>query len=478
MSEAVVVGSGPNGLAGAITLARAGLDVTVYEAADSAGGGARSGDLLGTGLTYDVCSAVHPFGVSSPFFERLDLGAHGLEWVHPRVPVAHPLDGEPAVLLHRDIGATALGLGPGGVAWRRLVGPLARRWDRLAADVLGPVLHVPRDPLGLAVLGIGGVWPASLLARRMLRGRRGEALFAGLAAHSVLPLDAPFTAAVGLVFGATAHARGWPVALGGSQAIVTALLGHLRSLGGRVVTGQPVETLEELGGARVVLLDVSPRQFVALAARRGLPGRYRRAVERFRQGAGVHKVDYVLDGPVPWRDERCLEAGTVHVGGTFEQIAAYERAVHEGRHGSHPFVLVAQQSLFDRSRVTGGREVLWAYCHVPHGSDRPMGEAIDAQVERFAPGFRDRIVARLDTGPAALERANANYHGGDISGGANDRLQLFMRPVPALVPYRTPLPGVYLCSASTPPGAGVHGMCGHHAARRALRDLARSGRGR
>ena len=470
--RAVVVGSGPNGLTAAVVLARAGLEVTVHEAADRAGGSLRSGEPLGDGVVSDLGAAVLPFAVASPVLSRLPLEQHGLRWLHPDVPMAHPLEDRPAALLHRDLDTTATGLGPDARAWRALHEPVVRRWESVVEGVLGPLLRVPSAPLALATFGARGVWPAQALARAAFRDETARALFAGSASHAVVPLNRPMTAAFGVLFGAAAHATGWPVAAGGSQAVADALVGVLREAGGAVVTGSPITSLAQVGQADLVLLDLTPRQVLALAGDR-LPPSYSRRLARWRYGVATYKVDYLLDGPVPWSDPRVAAAGTVHVGGTLDEVAHAEAEVHAGRHPERPFVLLAQQSLVDPSRTPEGRQVVWAYAHVPHGSDVPVGAQVDAQVERFAPGFRDRVLARVETSPSALEAWNPNLVGGDIGGGALDGLQQVFRPVASSVPYATPLPGVFLCSSSTPPGGGVHGMCGHHAATAALTALAR-----
>lgn len=469
---ASVVGAGPNGLAAAVVLARAGLDVTVWEAAEEPGGATRSAPVLGPGTLSDLGSAVHPFGVASPLFARLPLQRHGLAWVHPRVPVAHPLDGLPAALLHSSLEETARGLGRDGRAWQLVHGGVVRRWEQVVAGVMGPLVRVPAHPVTLAAFGARGAWPASALARAVFRDEPARALFAGSSAHAVLPLSRPLTAAFGVLFGAAAHATGWPVARGGSASIARALVAELHAHGGQVLTSTPVTHLDQVRPADVVLLDLTPRQVLVLAGTQ-LPAGYRRALRAWRYGTAVYKTDYLLDGPVPWRDRRVREAGTVHVGGTLAEVARAEADVHHGRHPERPFVLVAQQSLVDPSRTVEGRQVLWAYTHTPHGSTVPVGDRIDTQIERFAPGFRDRVLQRIDSSPADLERWNANLVGGDIGGGALDGCQQVFRPVARPVPYATPLEGVFLCSSSTPPGGGVHGMCGYHGARAALTDLAR-----
>jgi phytoene dehydrogenase-like protein len=470
--DAVVVGSGPNGLAAAVTLARAGRSVLVVEAADSIGGGTRTAALTLPGFQHDVCSAIHPLARDSPFFKTLPLADHGLRFVDPPAPLAHPLDDGSAVLLHRSLRATAADLGEDSGRYAQVFGPVVGDWPRLAPDLLGPFPIPPRHPLALARFGLRALWPARALARLAFRGVRARALFAGLAAHSILPLEWSATAAFGLVLGALAHAVGWPLAEGGSQRIADALASYLRSLGGEVLTGVPVESVAELPEAAAVLLDVTPRQLLRLSGER-LPARYRRRLARYRYGPGVFKLDLALDAPIPWRARACAQAATVHLGGTLEEIAASESAVWRGEHPAQPFVLLAQPSLFDARRAPAGKHTVWAYCHVPHGSTLDRTDAILAQIERFAPGFRARVLAARSRGPADLERGNANMIGGDINGGAQHLAQMFTRPLASLDPYATPLPNVSLCSSSTPPGGGVHGMCGYHAARSALRRVLR-----
>jgi phytoene dehydrogenase-like protein len=466
--DAVIVGAGPNGLAAAIELARRGKRVTVLEAEDTIGGGSRSAELTLPGFVHDICSAIHPLGAASPFFATLPLARHGLEWIHPGVPLAHPLDDGTAVVLDRSVERTASGLGPDSGAWRRTIGAVAHDWERLRPTITGPALRFPRHPVALGRFGLMSITPARSFAKRAYRGERARALVAGLAAHSFLSLDALWSTTFALMLGATAHAVGWPLPRGGSQRVVDALAAVLRSYGGEIMTGRRVTSLAELPAARAYLLDLSPRQLERIAAGR-LPDGYRRGLRSYRYGPGVFKVDYALDGPVPWRAAECGTAGTVHVGGTLDEIADAEREVSRGRHPERPFVLVAQQSLFDPSRAPEGKHTLWAYCHVPNGSTVDMTARIESQLERFAPGFRGRVLARhvMDTG--WVEAHNASYIGGDISGGSHDGLQLFRRPVLSPDPYATPDRSIYLCSASTPPGGGVHGMCGYHAARSALR---------
>jgi phytoene dehydrogenase-like protein len=464
--DAVVIGSGPNGLVGAITLAQAGHRVIVFEATATPGGGCRTAELTEPGFRHDVCSAIHPLGIGSPALRALPLEQHGVRWIQPGVPLAHPLPAG-AAILHRSIDETAAGLGADGPAWKRLMAPFERAGLPLVDGLLSP-LSVPRHPVATACFGLTGLRGATAVGRRF-GGDEAGGLLAGLAAHSILPLDRPLTTAFGVTLGALGHLVGWPFPERGSQAIVDALLAILAEHGGEVVCDHRVDSLEALPPARAVLADVTPRQLVSIAGSR-LPARYRRRLERFRYGPGVVKLDYALSGPVPWADPAVAGAATVHVGGTMAEVAAAEAAVARGKHPERPFVLVAQPSLFDPTRAPDGRHTLWVYSHVPAGSTVDMTGRIEAQIERFAPGFRELVIARHRMGPAAIEAHNANYHGGDITGGVTDWRQFAARPALSLHPWRTPVDGLYLCSASTPPGAGVHGMCGLHAARLALKD--------
>jgi phytoene dehydrogenase-like protein len=467
--DAVVVGAGPNGLAAALILARAGLRVQVIEGARAAGGGSRTEQLTLPGYWHDVCSAVHPLAAASPFFRTCDLAGRGARLLVPKVAVAHPLDDGRAGLICGSVAETAEQLGQDCTAYERLLGPLVRAADPVMSMVLAPLRSLPPE-LGPAVrFGAEGLLPASILASR-LRTPEGRALLAGMAGHSMRPLSAPLTGAVALSLMILAHTTGWPIVEGGSGNIVAALTSELTELGGTIIAGRWVGDLDELPRARVMLLDVTPRQFVAMTGGR-LPAGYRRAMHRFRYGPGVCKVDWALDGPVPWQAKACQEAGTVHAGGTIEEVARSEAEVHAGRHAERPFCLVAQPGVVDPSRAPSGKHTLWGYCHVPSGSDVDVADRIEAQIERFAPGFRDLILARSVRTAAAMERHNPDYVGGDINAGVATLRQTFGRPTLRWNPYRTPLPGVYLCSASTPPGGGVHGMCGMWAARTALRDL-------
>lgn len=469
--DAVVVGAGPNGLAAAVALAQAGHSVTVLEGADTIGGGTRSAELTVPGAIHDLCSAVHPFGVASPFLASLPLAEHGLTWCYPEIDLAHPLDDGSAGVMVRDLDATCAGLGVDGKAWRRTFGPLVASFDDLADDVLGPLVRWPGHPIKMARFGLRAGLPATLMARRF-KTPQARALLAGSAAHVFRPLNRPSTAGVAVMLTAAGHRHGWPVARGGSAAITDALASLLQSLGGTIVTGHPVTTRADLPAARVTLFDTGPRAVAEILGDE-LPGRIRRAYRRFRYGPGAFKVDLAVRGGVPWTNESARRAGTVHVGGTFEEIAEAEAAICAGRMPERPFILVAQQSLADPSRAVADAErgsvhPIWAYAHVPAGWDGPGEQVVLDQLERFAPGLRERVVATAIRTPAGFEADNPNYIGGDIAGGANHLGQLVGRPRYSLDPYATGVPGMYLCSSSTPPGAGVHGMCGYRAATRAL----------
>lgn len=471
MTTAVVVGSGPNGLAGAVVLAQAGLQVTVLEAADTIGGGTRSSELTLPGLLHDHCSAVHPVGAASPLFQSLGLERHGLEWLWPEVDLAHPLDGGRAGVLVRDLSQTAAGLGEDGAAWSRLFGGPSRGIDALHEDLLRPVLHVPRHPLLLAGFGLRALAPASVVARRWSTDE-ARALFAGVAAHALRPMTSLASSAIAMALISVGHAYGWPVARGGSRSITDALAARLGELGGTVRTGVTVTSLAELDAPDVVLLDTAPGAAAAIVGE-AMPDRVRRAYRRYRHGPGAFKVDLAVEGGIPWTAEACRRAGTVHVAGSFEEIAASERDVVAGRMPERPFVLLAQQYLADPGRSAGDVHPVWAYAHVPHGWTGDATQVLLDQVERFAPGTRERVVGMAVRSATGFSAYNANYVGGDIVTGANDVLQVTMRPRVALDPYSTGVPGVYLCSAATPPGAGVHGMCGAGAAASALKQLGR-----
>lgn len=465
--DSVIVGSGPNGLAAAITMAQNGRSVAVFEAEENIGGSVRSADLTLPGFVHDICSAVYPLAIGSPFFRSLPLAQHGLEWVQPPAALAHPLDDGTAVTLERSIAETASALGSDRDAYRKLMSPLIANWDGLDADLLGPP-RLPRHPWNFTRFGLLAIQPARRLAESRFRGARARALFAGLAAHSMLPLEKWGSAAFGLVLGITGHAVGWPIAKGGAQSLANALASYLRSLGGEIFPNERVGSLDQLPSSRVILCDLTPCQLLKIAGARLSP-RYRWKLARYRYGMGAFKIDYALSAPVPWKAQECTRAATVHVGGELREIAASELAAWRGEHAEKPFALVVQPSLFDPSRAPANQHTLWVYCHVPNRSAFDMTDRIEAQIERFAPGFREAIIARRIAPPAELERRNANLVGGDINGGAANLAQLFLRPTCRL--YSTSHKGLYLCSASTPPGGGVHGMCGYFAARRALRDL-------
>lgn len=466
--DVIVIGAGPNGLAAAIVAARQGLATLLIEGADTVGGGTRSSELTLPGFVHDECSAVQPMAVASPLFQALPLAEHGLEWITPRVACAHPLDDgtAPALMTSLDATADLLG-GADAEAYRSSIGWLVSNWERVAPDILHP-LGIPSHPLAFARFGVNALWPAGTFARTRFSSERGRALFAGLASHSVLPFDHLGGASIPLVLAAVAHVHGWPVPRGGSQSIATALAAHFTSLGGTITTGWQVASLDELPPGRAVLLDGSPRALVKIAGDRLSPG-VRRALERYRYGPGVFKVDWALSEPIPWTAPSCRKATTVHVGGTLAEVARAERVAWDGEFTPRPVVLVTQPSVFDPTRAPAGCHTAWGYCHVPNGASFDMTDHIEAQIERFAPGFRDCILARAVRDPAALERHNPNLVGGDLAGGRNDLKQLLLRPTWRT--YRTGTKGLYLCSASTPPGGGVHGMCGYHAAARAIKDV-------
>ncbi len=467
--DAVIVGSGPNGFAAAITLARAGYKVALYEAKDTIGGGMRTKELTLSGFKHDVCSAIQPLGMASPFFRELPLDKFGLEWIQPDAPLAHPLD-DGAVVMERSLEQTASSLGIDSEAYQFLFQGFVNNSDKLIKSFLAPLIRIPQHPLLMARFGLYALRSCTVLANQLFKTKEAKALFAGLSAHSILPLNAPATASFGLVLGMLGHAVGWPIPKGGSQSIADALAAYLKSLGGDIFVNHDIKNLNELPKAKVIFLDTTPTQFMDMVQGQ-LPSSYTKAIDRFRYGAGVFKIDYALSEPVPWKDKACLRAGTVHVGGTLEEITQSEYDMSQGRHAKRPYVLVAQQSLFDDTRAPQGKHTLWAYCHVPNGSTVDMTEQIEGMLERFAPGFKDTVLARHTMNTQEMQIYNPNYFGGDINGGVADLLQLFKRPVLSASPYRTPLKNVYLCSSSTPPGGGVHGMCGYYAAKTALKDL-------
>jgi phytoene dehydrogenase-like protein len=468
--DAVVVGAGPNGLAAAIALQQAGLAVLLLEGHETIGGGLRSRELTLPGFVHDVCSAIHPLAAGSPFFQTLPLAEHGLDFIYPEVAAAHPFDEGGAAVLTRSLAATARLLGPDERAYLKLIGPLVKSWPQLAPDVLGP-LRLPAHPLTLAGFGLKALTPATYLAHRF-RTTQARGLWAGMAAHAIQPLSNIATSAIGLVLLAVGHGQGWPIPRGGSQQIANALASYFLSIGGKIETNFYVRSLGQLPAAKAVLLDVTPKQMLEIAGREFSP-LYRRQLQRYRYGMGVFKVDWALDGPIPFTAPECRQAGTIHLGNTLEEIAASEKQAARGHHPEKPFVLLAQQSVFDSSRAPAGKHTAWAYCHVPNGSTVDMTTAIEKQVERFAPGFRDRILGRHVLNTVQLQAYNPNYIGGDINGGIIDIGQLYTRPALRLSPYRTSARGIYVCSSATPPGGGVHGMCGYHAARRALKDIFR-----
>ena len=474
MATATIIGAGPNGLSAAITLQQAGIETTLLEAGASVGGAARTAEITLPGFHHDLGSSVYPMGVASPFFDTLPLARWGHRWIEPPAPLAHPLDDGTAVMLEHDLKTTCAGLGSStdAASYSSLIKPLAEEWPSLCKEILGPIVHLPRSPLVLARFGIYAMLPAATLARSAFKGERARALFAGMAAHSVLPLTSAFSAAVGLVLAAAGHTTGWPIAEGGAQQLSNALAKHFESLGGTIRVDHPVLSLAETDAADAVICDISPRQLDILAGDR-MPVAFQRQLAKYRYGPGAYKIDWALSDPIPWTASDCSRAATVHVGGTLDEIVASEAAPwsknSQSDAAAKPFVLLVQPSLFDRSRAPAGKHTAWGYCHVRNGSGASFYESIEAQIERFAPGFRDCILARTITSPVQFEAWNANLIGGDLSGGAMTPKQLLFRPTASL--YSTAMPKVFLCSASTPPGGGVHGMCGHLAAKRALQSL-------
>lgn len=466
--DGVVIGSGPNGLAAAIVMAQNGYSVKVFEAEPTIGGGTRTKGLTLPGFRHDVCSAIHPMAMASPFLQALPLERHGLNWIHPTYPLAHPLEEQPAVVLSNSLQKTADALGTDGAAYRKLFEPVVHHWESLAPQLLGPFKPIPKTPFLMARFGLKALRAAESLAQSTFSTGRAKALFAGLAAHSILPLDAIATSAIGLVLGSVGHIHGWPYPKGGSQSITDAMGSYLQKLGGEIQTDAPISSLEELPDSRVVFFNTSPAQILDIAKGR-LSDSYQSKLESYKYGAGVFKLDLALEGPIPWKDKACRDAGTVHVGGTLEEIAVSEACLKNHSHPERPYVLVAQQSLFDDTRAPEGKHTCWAYCHVPNGSTRDMTEPIINQIERFAPGFRDLIIGQHTMNTQAMQAYNANYIGGDINGGKQDITQLFTRPAKLFDPYHIPGTNLFISSASVPPGGGVHGMGGYHAAQSALK---------
>ncbi len=466
--DAVVVGSGPNGLSAAIVLQQAGLSVLILEAKDTIGGGLRSAELTLPGYIHDVCSAIHPLAAGSPFFNKLPLDQHGLKYVYPQVAAAHPFDDGTAAILRGSVEETASALGRDGLAYTDLMAPLVKSWPAMASDVLGP-LHFPKHPFAMAAFGLNALRSAASLAGKF-QTKEARGLWAGMAAHSIQPLSNLATSAIGLVLLATGHLKGWPAPVGGSIQIGNALASYFLSLGGKIQTDVHVRSMSDIPSAKAILFDLTPKQILAIAGERFSP-LYKWQLERYRYGMGVFKIDWALDGPIPFTSPETRLAGTVHLGNTFEEISQNELKTSRGQHVDKPFVLLAQQSLFDSSRAPEGKHTAWAYCHVPNGSTVDMTAAIENQVERFAPGFKDLILAKHTMNTREVEAYNPNYIGGDINGGIIDLAQLFTRPALRLSPYRTSAKGIYICSSSTPPGGGVHGMCGYHAAKQTLKDI-------
>jgi phytoene dehydrogenase-like protein len=466
--DAIVLGSGPNGLAAAITLQQAGKSVLLIEGKDQIGGGLRSEALTLPGFMHDICSAIHPLAVGSPYFSQLPLANHGLNYIYPDYAAAHPFDDGSAAILQHSVIHTAESLGVDKEVYLKLMQPIVRDWPKMAPDILGP-LSIPRHPVAMAKFGLNALTSADFLAKRF-RGEKAKGLWAGMAAHSIQPLTNLTTSAIGLVLMANAHLKGWPIPQGGSMKIAHALASYFKSLGGIIETGRWIKSLNELPSSKAVLFDITPRQLLTIAGHR-FSAIYKWQLERYRYGMGVFKIDWALDEPIPFTADNVRKAGTIHLGNTLQEIKTNEAQTAKGHHPEKPFVLLAQQSLFDSSRAPEGKHTAWAYCHVPHGSKKDMTQAIENQVERFAPGFKDRILAKHTFNTAEMEAYNPNYIGGDINGGIIDLTQLFTRPALRRSPYRTSAKGLYICSSSTPPGGGVHGMCGYHAAKQALKDI-------
>ena len=467
--DAVVVGSGPNGLAAAITLQQQGISTLLLEAKATIGGGMRSAELTLPGFVHDICSAIHPMALASPFFKTLPLEKYGLEWISPTYAAAHPFDDGTAAVLHTSIQTTANSLGVDAKAYQKMMTPLYKNRDTIFPFILGP-LSFPKHPLVMANFGIKALQPATLLARTLFKTKQARGLLAGMAAHAALPLNKTATSAIALVLMLAAHNKDWPIPKGGSQSIADALASYFVSLGGKTETNFAVASLRQLPSSHAVLFDVTPKQLLQIAGHQ-FSSLYKWQLKKFKYGTGVYKMDWALSEPIPFTNEQCREAGTVHIGNTMKEIATGERETWQGKHAEKPFVLLAQQSLFDASRAPDGRQTAWAYCHVPNGSTKNMTAIIEQQIERFAPGFRDCILAKHEMNNEAIEAYNANYIGGDINGGAQLITQLFTRPALRLSPYKTSAKGLYICSSSTPPGGGVHGMCGYHAAKKALHDV-------
>lgn len=467
--DAVVIGSGPNGLAAAITLLKAGKKVLIIEAKDTTGGGMRTGELTLPGFQHDICSAIHPLGIASPFFRSLPLSDYGLKWIYAPAALSHPLDNGQAALLVNSVGETAKTLREDSENYRRLIEPLVSKWELILPEILAP-FHIPRHPFALLRFGLSAIQSASAFSKRIFNSTLSRGFFAGLAAHSIVPLEEPVTAAFALVLGILGHSAGWPMPEGGSQNIANALNSYITSLGGQFLLNTGVKSLDELPRSDMVFFDLTPKQILAIAGER-LPKGYRRQLERYQYGPGVFKMDFAVNSPIPFKSPECTLSAVVHLGGTMEEIAHSENEVWQGRHPERPFVILAQQSLFDSTRAPAGKHTVWAYCHVPNGSEKDMSEEIISQIERFAPGFRSTILSSHKMNAHNFQVYNSNYIGGDINGGVQNWRQLFTRPTLSLTPYRTPLRGIYICSSSTPPGGGVHGMCGYYAAKTALKDL-------